>query len=175
MQRRTGRQEHQRWMDTNHSSPSPGRLCQAPLLYSKKGNPSSCQLPAYGVDDGSSATRAISKRGESVLFSLPALCLVPGASVGLIGCLRIRDLVANHFPHPRPFHSCPWDQRSSALEPCVGTAPVRETAAELHVRDGGRTSSVSCTLLLPVLCSRKSLEGTTTISQKLTAKHKQGC
>lgn len=107
---------------------------------------------------------AISKCGGSISFSLPALCLAPGASMGVVGCLSIRDLVVNHFPHPRPFHSCPWDQRSSALEPCMGTAPVRETAAELHVRDGGRTSSVSCTLLLP-LPARKSLGNNSSITK----------
>lgn len=99
---------------------------------------------------------AISKRGGSVSFSLPALCLAPGASVGFVGCLRIRDLVVNHFPHLRPFHSCPWDQRSSALEPCMGTAPARETAAELPVRDGGRTFSASRTLSLPLPPGRVS-------------------
>lgn len=103
------------------------------------------------------------------------LCIAPGASVGFVGCLRIRDAVVNHFPHPRPFHLCPRDHRSSALEPCMGTVPARETATELHVGDGGRMSSVSRTLLLP-LSPRKNLEGTTAASQKLTAKHKQqGC
>lgn len=103
------------------------------------------------------AGTAIRKRGGNVSCSLPALCPARGASAGCVGCLRIRDLVVNPFPHPRPFHSCPWDQRSSALEPCMGTAPAREAAAEPHVRDGGRTSSclaLSCCLFPPAGVSR---------------------
>lgn len=49
MRRRAERQEHWRWTDTNHPCPSPARLRQAPLLPSRKGNPSSHQLPVYGV------------------------------------------------------------------------------------------------------------------------------
>ena len=159
-------------MDTNHFPwRGSARLCSSPA-----GKETSVAAGSRRMERAAAAQQgtAISKCGGSVSFSLPALCLVPGAGVGFVGCLRIRDLVVNHFPHLRPFHSCPWDQRSSTLEPCMGTAPVRETATELHVRDGGRMSSVSRTLLLP-LPPRKSLEGTTAASQKLTAKHKRGC
>lgn len=146
---------------------------EALLFLGRIGNPSSHQLMTHGAGCCGLAGHS-SRCAGSVWFSLPTLCLAPGASMGFVGCLRIRDLVVNHFPHPRLFHSCPWDQRSSALEPCMGTAPARETAAELHVRDGERTSSVSRTLLLP-LPPRNSLEGTTAASQKLTAKCKWGC
>lgn len=119
------RQEHCSVMDTNHPCPSPASLHQALLLPSRKGNPSAHQLPACGCSAGHSN---YSNCGGRLLFNLPALCLAPGASVGFIGCLRIKDSVVNHFPHPRPFLLCPWDQRSSTLDPHVGTVPAGETA-----------------------------------------------
>lgn len=121
-------------MDTNHPCPSLVRLPRLRSSPAGKETPSAASSQPTERAVAAQQSTAISQRGGSVSFVFPALCLAPGASVGFVGCLRIRDLVANHFPHPRPFHSCPWDQRSSALEPSMGTVPARQTATKLHVR-----------------------------------------
>lgn len=102
--RRAGRQDPWRWRHTNHPCPPPSRLRSSPA--GKETPAAACSRRTERAAAAQPGT-AISKHGWKCLVQPP--CLAPGANVGFGGCLRIRDLVVNHFPHPRPFHSCPWD------------------------------------------------------------------